>query len=95
MNRPQQVETLPLQRVNPDTNLMIRDVAKVQWAPRRVRSIAARCSAICDPGQRGRRRPGRATARIGQAKAAAGKLPRGVRVGVRGQVAPMTEMFHT
>ena len=30
MNRPQQVETLPLQRVNPDTNLMVRDVAKVQ-----------------------------------------------------------------
>ena len=30
MNRPQQVETLPLQRVNPDTNLMVRDVAKVR-----------------------------------------------------------------
>ena len=30
MNRPQQVETLPLQRVNPDTNLMVRDVATVQ-----------------------------------------------------------------
>ena len=30
MNRPQQVETLPLEKVNPDSNLMIRDVAKVQ-----------------------------------------------------------------
>ena len=46
MNRSQQVETLPLQRVNPDTNLMVRDVATVRPAPRRVKSIAAPCSAI-------------------------------------------------
>ena len=46
MNRPQQVETLPLQRVNPDTNLMVRDVATVRPAPRRVKLIAAPCSVI-------------------------------------------------
>ena len=38
---------------------------------------------------------GRATDRIERAIAAAGEPPRGVRVTVRGQVAPMTEMFHS
>ena len=38
---------------------------------------------------------GRATGRIDQAIAAAGEPPRGVRVSVRGQVAPMTEMFRS
>ena len=38
---------------------------------------------------------GRATGRIDRAIAAAGEPPRGVRVSVRGQVAPMTEMFRS
>ena len=46
MNRPQQVETLPLQRVNPDTNLMVRDVAKVQIGTAPGESIAVSCSVI-------------------------------------------------
>ena len=36
---------------------------------------------------------GRATAQIDRAIAAAGEPPRGVRVSVRGQVTPMTQMF--
>ena len=38
---------------------------------------------------------GRATALISKAIAAAGEPPRGVFVSVRGQVSPMTEMFHS
>ena len=96
MNRPQQVETLPLQKVNPDTNLMVRDVAKVQTgttpgeidrsAMQRYLSITANIEGSD---------LGRATDRIERAIAAAGEPPRGVRVTVRGQVAPMTEMFHS
>ncbi len=96
MNRPQQVETLPLKKVNPDTNLMVRDVAKVQTgttpgeidrsAMQRYLSITANIEGSD---------LGRATARIERAIAAAGEPPRGVRVTVRGQVAPMMEMFHS
>ena len=96
MNRPQQVETLPLQRVNPDTNLMVRDVAKVQTgtasgeidrsAMQRYLSITANIEGDD---------LGRATARIRQAIADAGEPPRGVRVSVRGQVTPMTQMFES
>ena len=96
MNRPQQVETLPLQRVNPDTNLMVRDVATVRFgttpgeidrsAMQRYLSITANVEGSD---------LGRATNRIERAIAAAGEPPRGVRVTVRGQVAPMTEMFHS
>ena len=46
MNRPQQVETLPLVMVNPESNMMIRDVANVHLGPRRARSTAAPCSVI-------------------------------------------------
>ena len=94
MNRPQQVETLPLRRVNPDTNLMVRDVAKVQTgttpgeidrsAMQRYLSITANIEGDD---------LGRATARIRRAIADAGEPPRGVRVSVRGQVTPMTQMF--
>ena len=96
MNRPQQVETLPLQRVNPDTNLMVRDVAKVQTgvAPGEIdRSAMQRYLSITANVEGADL--GRAAARIRQAIADAGEPPRGVRVSVRGQVAPMTEMFHT
>jgi len=94
MNRPQQVETLPLQRVNPDTNLMVRDVAKVQTGTasgeidrssmQRYLSITANIEGDD---------LGRATARIRKAIDDAGNPPRGVRVSVRGQVTPMNQMF--
>ena len=96
MNRPQQVETLPLKRVNPDTNLMVRDVAKVQTgtAPGEIdRSSMQRYLSITANIEGDDL--GRATARIRQAIADAGEPPRGVRVSVRGQVTPMTQMFES
>ena len=75
---------------------MVRDVAKVQTgttpgeidrsAMQRYLSITANIEGDD---------LGRAAGRIDQAIAAAGEPPRGVRVSVRGQVAPMTEMFHS
>ncbi len=96
MNRPEQVGTLPLQKVGADGNLMVRDVATVQrgTAPGEIdRTSMQRYLSIT--GNVEGEDLGRATARIRQAIAAAGEPPRGVRVSVRGQVAPMTEMFHT
>ncbi len=96
MNRVQQVETLPLLRVNPDTNLLVRDVATVQTgttsgeidrsAMQRYLSITANIEGDD---------LGRVAARIAQALDAAGQPPRGVRVSVRGQVTPMMQMFES
>jgi multidrug efflux pump subunit AcrB len=96
MNRPQQVETLPIEKVSSESNLMIRDVATVQpgttpgeidrSAMQRYLSITANIEGD-DLGL--------AATRIGRAIDAAGQPPRGVRVNVRGQVAPMTEMFRS
>jgi len=94
MNHPAEVETLPLQMVNRDTNLMVRDVADVQTGTtpgeidrtdmQRYLSITANVEGTD---------LGRATRSIDKAIANAGEPPCGVRVLVRGQVAPMTEMF--
>jgi multidrug efflux pump subunit AcrB len=94
MNSPQQVETVPLTRVNPDLNLLIRDVARVgkgtmpgeidRTTMQRYVSITANVEG---------EDLGRASRQIAQAVAAAGQPPRGVRVETRGQVPPMREMF--
>ena len=94
MNSPAQVETVPLSMVNPDLNLMIRDVAKVgqgtmpgeidRTTMQRYVSITANVEG---------EDLGRASRQIDQAIAAAGQAPTGVRVETRGQVAPMREMF--
>ncbi len=96
MDRPQQVETLPIEKVSSESNLMIRDVATVQpgttpgeidrSAMQRYLSITANIEGSD---------LGRASARIDQALADAGQPPRGVRLSVRGQVLPMTEMFRS
>ena len=95
MNRPQQVETLPLQESQP--RHQPDGPRRGQGADRHHagRDRPQRHAAL--PEHHGQRR-GRATSagrprRIDQAIAAAGEPPRGVRVSVRGQVAPMTEMF--
>ena len=96
MNRPQQVETLPLRKVNPDANLMIRDVATVQtgvMAGEIDRSGMQRYLSITANIEGGDL--GRATTAVRSAIADAGAPPRGVRVSVRGQIAPMTEMFRS
>ena len=76
MNRPEQVETLPLQKVNPDTNLMVRDVATVQTgtAPGQIdRSSMQRYLSITANVEG--EDLGRATRRIAQAIADAGEPP--------------------
>ena len=94
MNRAQQVGTLPIRKVSDDSNLLIRDVATVQpgvtpgeidrSAMQRYLSITANVEG---------EDLGRATAQIDRAIHAVElrKTPRGVRVEVRGQVAPMNE----
>ncbi len=96
MNRPQQIETLPLKKVGNDSNLMVRDVATVQTgeAPGEIdRSSMQRYLSITANVEG--EDLGRASAQIAKAIAAAGEPPRGVRVTARGQVAPMTEMFQS
>jgi multidrug efflux pump subunit AcrB len=96
MDRPEQIETLPLHKVSLDANLMIRDVAKVQvgTAPGQVdrASMQRYLSIIANVEGEDL---GRASRRIERAIADAGNPPRGVRVLIRGQVAPMEEMFET
>ena len=94
MNSPGQLETVPLRMVNPDLNLMIRDVAKVgkgtmpgeydRRTMQRYLSVTANVEG---------EDLGRAARQIEQAIANAGQPPKGVRVEMRGQVTPMDEMF--
>ncbi len=96
MDQPQQVENLPIHKVDSDTNLMVRDVAKVakgstpgeidRSAMQRYLSITANVEGNDLGG---------AAKDIQQAIAAAGDPPRGVRVNIRGQIAPMSEMFNS
>jgi multidrug efflux pump subunit AcrB len=79
-----------------DMNLLVRDVAKVRrgTAPGQVdrSSMQRYLSVIANVEGEDL---GRASRRIDRAIADAGAPPRGVRVLVRGQVAPMQEMFGT
>ncbi len=96
MDLPEQIETLPLLKVDPDDNLLVRDVATVETSttPGEIdRSSMQRYLSVVANVEG--EDLGRATVRINQAVDAAGDVPRGVRVEVRGQVAPMTEMFRS
>ena len=82
MNRPQQVETLPIRKVSPESNLMVRDVATVQHRHHAGRDRPQRHAAL--PEHHGQRR-GRATwagrrRRSTAPSPTAGEPPRGVRV---------------
>ena len=96
MNRPEHVETLPLEQATPDANLLIRDVAKVSLAtaPGQVDRMSMQRYLSVIANVEGEDL-GRASVRIAQAIADAGEPPRGVRVLVRGQITPMTEMFQS
>jgi multidrug efflux pump subunit AcrB len=94
MNSRQQVETVPVRKVNPDLNLLIRDVARVGQSsmPGEIdRSTMQRYLSITANVEG--EDLGRASRQIAAAVAAAGQPPKGVRVETRGQVAPMHEMF--
>ena len=94
MNSPAQLETISLAKVNPDLNLMIRDVARVGQGtmPGETDRVAGQRYVSITANVEGEDL-GRAARRIEQAIAEAGEVPRGVRILTRGQVAPMNEMF--
>jgi multidrug efflux pump subunit AcrB len=96
MNRPEQMGTLPLKKVAASTNLMVRDVASIQTsqAPGQIDRSAMQRYLSITANVEGEDL-GRASAQIAEAIADAGQTPRGVRVNVRGQVAPMAEMFQS
>jgi multidrug efflux pump subunit AcrB len=94
MNSPAQLETVSLAEVNPELNLMIRDVARVGQGtmPGEIDRTSSQRYVSITANVEGEDL-GRAARQIAQAIAAAGEPPRGVRVETRGQVAPMNEMF--
>ena len=94
MNSPAQLETVSLAEVNPDLNLMIRDVARVgqNTMPGEIDRTSSQRYVSITANVEGEDL-GRAARQVEQAIAAAGEPPRGTRVLTRGQVAPMHEMF--
>jgi multidrug efflux pump subunit AcrB len=96
MNSPQQVETIPIREIHGDISLMVRDVAKVgksvmqgeydRSTMQRYLSLTANVEG---------EDLGRATRKIEKAIADAGEQPRGVEVRLRGQIAPMQQMFQS
>ncbi len=94
MNAPAQLETVSLAEVNPDLNLMIRDVARVGQGtmPGEIDRTSSQRYVSITANVEGEDL-GRAAGQIRQAIADVGDPPRGVRVLTRGQVAPMHEMF--
>ena len=96
MIRPEEIETLPIDAVNPLVNLMIRDVATVQQSVRPGeydRDMSQRYLTLTAnlEGED----MGRASRQVAQAIADAGEPPTGVRVEPMGQLPPMIEMFRS
>ena len=96
MTKASDLETLPLQSVNPLVNLMIRDVATVRQSVRPGeydRSMSQRYLTLTANVEG--EDMGRASRQVAQAIEAAGEPPRGVRVIPMGQLPPMDEMFQS
>jgi multidrug efflux pump subunit AcrB len=94
MEKPEDIETLPVESVNPLVNLMIRDVATVRRGVRPGeidRDMSQRYLTLTANVEG--EDMGRAKKQVEQALAAAGEPPRGVRVETMGQIPPMEEMF--
>ncbi|MGQ0634017.1 MAG: efflux RND transporter permease subunit [Planctomycetaceae bacterium] len=90
----EEIETLPLESVNPLVNLMIRDVAAVRSGIRPGeldRDMSQRYLTLTANVEG--EDMGRAARQVNEAIAAAGAPPRGVRVEPMGQLPPMIEMF--
>jgi multidrug efflux pump subunit AcrB len=88
------IETLPLESVNPLVNLMVRDVATVRKGIRPGeldRDMSQRYITLIANVEG--EDMGRASRQVSQAVDAAGTPPRGVRVELMGQLPPMLEMF--
>ncbi len=94
MEKPEDLETLPLESVNPLVSLMLRDVATVRRGVRPGeldRSMSQRYLTLTANVEG--EDMGRASRSVAKAIEAAGTPPRGVRVEPMGQLPPMTEMF--
>jgi multidrug efflux pump subunit AcrB len=94
LDKPEDVEILPVESVNPEVNLMVRDVATVQRGvrPGEVdRDMSQRYVTLIANVEG--EDMGRASRQVAQAIAAAGTPPRGVRVEPMGQLPAMIEMF--
>ncbi len=96
MEKPEDIETLPVQSVNPLVNLMIRDVAKVRRGlrPGEIDRDMSQRYVTLTANVEGEDM-GRARTQVDQALTAAGEPPRGVRVETMGQIPPMDEMFQS
>jgi multidrug efflux pump subunit AcrB len=96
LNKPEDVETLPVESVNPLVNLMVRDVAMVRRGVRPGeidRDMSQRYLTVTANVEGADM--GRASRQVARALAAVGEPPRGVRVETMGQLPPMDEMFQS
>jgi len=94
LDKPEDVETLPIQSVNPLVNLMVRDVATVRKGVRAGeldRDMSQRYLTLTANVEG--EDMGRAARQVERAVASAGNPPRGVRVELMGQQPAMIEMF--
>ena len=96
IEKPEDVETLPVESVNPLVNLMIRDVATVRRGvrPGEIDRDMSQRYVTLTANVEGEDM-GRASRQVAEALAAAGEPPRGVRVETMGQLPPMNEMFES
>ena len=94
LDKPEDIETLPLESINPLVNLMVRDVATVRQGVRPGeldRDMSQRYLTLTANVEG--EDMGRASRQVARAIEAAGAPPRGVRVEPMGQLPPMIEMF--
>jgi multidrug efflux pump subunit AcrB len=96
IDKPEDIETLPVESVNPLVNLMIRDVATVRRGTRPGeidRDMSQRYLTLTANVEG--EDMGRASDQVARALEASGEPPRGVRVETMGQLPPMNEMFQS
>ena len=95
MTSEDQVATIPLEKITPGINLMVRDVAGVArgFMPGEFDRLAMQRFLSITANVQGEDL-GRAATQIDQAIHAAGKPPHGIHIESRGQVAPMNTMFY-
>ncbi len=94
MEKPEDVEMLPLKSVNSEVNLMVRDVAEIRRGVRPGeldRDMSQRDLTVTANVEG--EDMGRASRQVAEALRVAGSAPRGVRVETMGQLPPMMEMF--
>ncbi len=96
LDKPEDIETLPIESVNPLVNLMIRDVATVHRGvrPGEIDRDMSQRYVTLTANVEGEDM-GRASDQVARAVQAAGEPPRGVRVETMGQIPAMNEMFES